>query len=283
MRLPIINETVAVSAGTPDAADPYNSGIRLKQDNTVAYVTTTKTGATFANGVLVASNGAMVIVDATSSVPSGSTYANGLLVDPDGAVCASTGALAIWSNGLPITANGALKTSQAGADVWLSASSWVPASGSSGWAGYTLRTVVDASVLPAASKLRFTLTSFLGSGGFTVKNMYVGIKAAAGDAYDFAATPIQATFNSGSAGVTVANGASIVTDPVVLSITDAQSIVIAVAFVDSGVALSAVGAIPTKTGWSSFNKLADDAATVDATGYTTSAAIYLVTQVEYVA
>lgn len=167
-------------------------------------------------------------------------------------------------------------------DVWDVAASWTPASGSTGWAGYTMRMVVDASILPAASKLRLTLQSFAGAGGFTVKNMYVGIKAAAGDAYDFAATPLQVTFNSGSAGVTVANGDNIVSDPVNLAVSDAQSIVISVAFVDAGTALSSVATRPTQAGWAGFYKLADDAATVDATGYTTGS-IYLVTSVERVA
>lgn len=166
------------------------------------------------------------------------------------------------------------------AAIWSSFASWTPASNSSGWAGYTMRLVVDASLTPNASQLRFTLSTFTGFDGFTVRNAYVGIKAASGDAYDFSATPTQITFNGGSAGCTVGTSGAIVSDPASLSLSSADSLVIAVSLVDAGVALSSMAARPSQTGWLGYYKNANDAATVNATGYT-SGQIYLVTNVEY--
>lgn len=181
----------------------------------------------------------------------------------------------------PLQTGGLGRRLSAAEDVWTTFTTWTPTSNSPGWAGYTFRNVIDASLTPSASKLRFTLSNF-SFGGFTVKNMYVGIKAAAGDAYDFDATPTQVTFNGGNSGATVASGATIVTDTCVFSLADAQGLVVAVAFVDAVVALSAIGTIPSVTGWSGFYKLGDDTTTVNATGYTTSVPS-LVTKIEYVA
>lgn len=79
-------------------------------------------------------------------------------------------------------------------------------SNSVGWNTITgVNTIAAAAMsLPTygITRMRFKIEAAT-TEGCIITNMYVGHKAASGDAYDFAATPVQVLF-SGSAGVTIA-------------------------------------------------------------------------------
>lgn len=108
MKFPIKSDRFAVNTGTPTAVDQYNNGVRLASDASSTFATTSPTGSTAGNGLLLNADGALVTVDATSGLPDGTTWCNGLPVAPNGAVCTSNDAPQAWSNGIPFAANGAV-------------------------------------------------------------------------------------------------------------------------------------------------------------------------------
>lgn len=142
---------------------------------------------------------------------------------------------------------------------------------SGGWNGYNFRLVFDAAGLTAPggslTQIRFTLNA--GSAeGFAWDDLYVGHKAAAGDAMDFAATPVQvmvAGVNSGS----LAAGASVVTDWAAFGWNQTSGIILAFR---SGAVTDTVRALDSATNVNTYLKLgASESATVDVVGagYTT--------------
>lgn len=162
---------------------------------------------------------------------------------------------------------------------WLTMSSWTTTTGSSGWNGFTLRIVVDPSIVLPTSKLRLTVQSTPQPGsGVILADMFVG-KSTAGDIYDFSATPTRVTFNAGSNGLVLANNASIVSDEINIGLLDTDRLVISAYFNGA----SDVASKAVQTGWRSFYKNANDAATLDATGYLESSNALLVSKIEYFA
>lgn len=135
-------------------------------------------------------------------------------------------------------------------------------SNSGGWSGYTMRTVIDKSLLGgSATKLRITfLGGFVASAEIT--KSYVQIRAASGDAYDFASTPAQVLF-SGSANATLAANTQLVSDEVTLSIDGLSDLVVSVY---SGSTTSISGGYSNSLAGTTVNGFytsGDDAATVN--------------------
>jgi len=86
---------------------------------------------------------------------------------------------------------------------------------SAGWNGYTIVPLFQPAglTLPtgAIAQIRFTMQGPSVEGCY-ISECYVGHAAASGEAYDFAETPAQVTFDTGSASKSVAANSLVVTD-----------------------------------------------------------------------
>jgi len=129
---------------------------------------------------------------------------------------------------------------------------------------------VAALTLPsgtiATMTVRFEAASV--TEGLIVTNAYIGHAAAAGDAYDFAATPVQLLF-SGAANVSIGVGATATSDAAAFAYDKTNPLLIAW-YVGGGTSQDSAR---ERTGLGSdiirYNKTANDAATVNKTGYST--------------
>lgn len=108
-RFPMANaDHIQLLTAAPVAADPYvPGGYRQKADNSGAYGATTG-GFAELNGLLLDAVGRIIYVDATAGLPANTQWASGLPLAPSGALCISTGATVVWSDGVPFVANGAV-------------------------------------------------------------------------------------------------------------------------------------------------------------------------------
>jgi hypothetical protein len=158
---------------------------------------------------------------------------------------------------------------RSGAGAWVTASSWTKSGDSSGWSGYTLRTVIPSGAISQyGSKCRLTISSV----GMVVANAYFQEGSSSGDPYDFASTPVQILFGgSGSY-----SGGSVLTDEIAVSIQSGKRYV--AAFYFSGT--TSIGVNASLSTWTEAYKLGSDASTVNATGYTTVAQAALVNKLE---
>ncbi|RWD17023.1 MAG: hypothetical protein EOS75_03850 [Mesorhizobium sp.] len=149
-------------------------------------------------------------------------------------------------------------------------SAWLPVAISGldtddvGWNGYTLRQVINSAVMANTGLSKVRVSFNAASGGMVIGNAYIGMAAGSGDAYDFAGTPSELLFSGGS-GVTVPSNGTSVSDELTFTILPGGNLVISLQF---------TGGADTKrkdplTGWQSYYKSGADAATVNASGYTT--------------
>jgi hypothetical protein len=99
---------------------------------------------------------------------------------------------------------------------------------------------------------------------WTFAKIYIGHKAAVGDAYDFEAAPTQVLF-SGSAGGTVSTG-GLQSDATTFALDETKDLIVAIYHASS----TNVPRDSASAGYALYYKAGDDAATVDATGYSTS-------------
>lgn len=156
MKFPMEDGRIAVTSGTPTAADQYQNGVRLEADSSALFVTTSLTGAVASDGFLLSPDGAVVTVDCPSSLPAGATFVNGFPVASNGAICTSTAPVAVYQNGMAFTAFGALAVgSDAGeqalavlAKYGVNAHMWMPGVGII--SGVTVKNWLDtAGTVPA--------------------------------------------------------------------------------------------------------------------------------------
>jgi hypothetical protein len=161
--------------------------------------------------------------------------------------------------------------------AWSVTGTWTPNVNSTGWNGLTLRQVVPVSALAAGSRLRFLIRSSGNATGFSLAKAYVGLQAGSGDSYDFASTPGQLLFSGNPNATVPGSNASLLSDALNF-VQDGTAPLLLSAYFD---ATSNVGARSALTGWTSYFKAGDDAATVNATGYSSSAnAANLFAQIE---
>lgn len=137
-------------------------------------------------------------------------------------------------------------------------------SDSTGYSGYTIRCVYDPGATKNATKVRISFKS-ANSGGVVMGEAYVGKQAASGDAYDFATTPTPITWNGGSTTCTIPANTSQQSDEVNFAITSGDKLVFSFYF--SGASSLRIFQDPGTSDICRY-KLGNDAATVDATGYT---------------
>jgi hypothetical protein len=138
-----------------------------------------------------------------------------------------------------------------------------------GYQTYTFRQVIDANTLAfSGSKIRIT---FLADAARTwvVDEVYFNHAATSGDAYDYIGTPTQMTFSGGSAGFSLTAGQSILSDEITFAFDKTKAFVIAMDWVNTGSHGCATNT--SASGWTTYEKVGDDAQTVDATGYTSHA------------
>ena len=136
------------------------------------------------------------------------------------------------------------------------------------WNGYTSVQVIGSAEISNTGKQFFRVSISAASGAsFTFANMYVEHQGA-GDAYDFAASPTQVTFDGGSAGATVGAGTTKVSDLIEFTIDSGKALVVAFY---CGSVKDDMACRNVEANWSSYWKLGSDAITVDKTGYTGSA------------
>ena len=138
-----------------------------------------------------------------------------------------------------------------------------------GFNGETLvqKWAIAALTMPsgAISQIRFTFEAGAGE-ATTITNAYVGHAAGAGDAYDFSATPVQILW-AGAGTKAISAGATAVSDWAVFAYNKTSPLLVAF-YIGGGVS---VDTIREKTGLGAnivlYEKVANDAATVDKTGY----------------
>lgn len=166
--------------------------------------------------------------------------------------------------------DGSGATSSYGATSWEQSSAWTidGDTGGAGFSGATIRQVISSDHLTReGTRLRLTFQG-RAADTFQIDKCYIYYAAVSGDVYDFYAAPIQVTFNSGQAGFTLSGATTITSDE--LSFTTVLphgGIVVSFHIVGANDGMATVsngGAASNRC----FYKLGvDDAATVNATGY----------------
>lgn len=153
--------------------------------------------------------------------------------------------------------------------TWLDAFNQTPNSFTALPTNYTARTVFLSGVLSntGLTYCRVTFYAQDATNGLTIDKAYIQTQGA-GDAYDFSAAPVQLLFDGGNAGFTIAAGASKVSDTATFTIPASTNIVISLH-------TSGASGVGGKSGLATGNRMyykatADEAATVDVTGYSAS-------------
>lgn len=137
-----------------------------------------------------------------------------------------------------------------------------------GWDGYNLRQVLLAPVLSVSgSKVRVTLQASSAAGGFTIDNAEIGHAALVGDAYDFDGTQVALTFSGGSAGVTVAQGNTTLSDEITYAFDETKGFIIAMHFTGTSSLRSQSASANTSA---HYKLAANEVSTTDVTAYVTA-------------
>ena len=103
-------EVVQLGTGAIQPTDTFSNGILTSATGDLNRAIATG-GDEYANGLLMTDAGQIRYFDATAGLPVDVVWSNGLPRANDGALCVSTGALATYSNGTPMVANGAVRVS----------------------------------------------------------------------------------------------------------------------------------------------------------------------------
>lgn len=106
----LATELVQLGTGAIQPIDNFQNGVLLSSAGDLNRAIATG-GDEYANGLLMTDAGQIRYFDATAGLPVDVVWSNGLPRANDGALCVSTGALATYSNGVPMVANGAVRVS----------------------------------------------------------------------------------------------------------------------------------------------------------------------------
>lgn len=161
-----------------------------------------------------------------------------------------------------------------GGGSWVIASQWTPDMTSTGWSGFTLRLRLQDSFVPAGSQVRITIDNT----GFPINlaKCYIQTGVNNADQIDFTTTPVQVTF--GGSNTIISAGGVFLSDAIPLVQDGTFSIVVSMYF-NSTTTLRRGSGAPSQ-GWLAAFKSGDDAATVNATGYSLANDSYGVTKLE---
>jgi len=136
-----------------------------------------------------------------------------------------------------------------------------------GQSNNTIRVIYPSAQLTNTDYTSTRVTLYAASGeALQIGVMYIGNKAGSGDAYDFADTPVQVTFDGGAASKALAIGANGVSDWVNFKIAAGADIIISF-YVSGNGTNDGFRAQTGETGFLSYYKAGNDASTVNATGY----------------
>ncbi|WP_417814046.1 hypothetical protein [Thalassospira alkalitolerans] len=137
---------------------------------------------------------------------------------------------------------------------------------------FTVVQVIPAAALSTSgASVKVTFEASSGGNGFAIKNCYIGEQAASGDAYDFETTPTQVTFDTGSAGFSVAAGATKQSDEITFSVDAAKTYLVSYSLDGIGNTTDDAAARTTQSGFIAYEKSgSDEAATVNKSGYSDS-------------
>jgi len=153
---------------------------------------------------------------------------------------------------------------------------------------YCVRQVIEASLWSPAvtgTKIRITVKAS-GSNAWTLTEMFIQEQAAAGDAWDYAATPTRITWDGGNNGFApISGGATKLSDEVTFAFDGTRDYVIG--WDNSQTAgQGSMAALATLAGAQGYEQIIDgDAATVNASGYSPAGAPSLeaITKIEVLA
>ena len=144
------------------------------------------------------------------------------------------------------------------------------------WTNYTMRHVISTSAIVNTGthcRVQFTAPAI----GLSLYHAYIGLRAGAGDSYDFAATPTELLFSGASGFSGLAGGATIFSDDTLFTIDDTTDLVVSFRFQSDG---AKRGTVAANSGVTAFYKNANDAATVNATGYTSNSRIANISKIQ---
>lgn len=149
---------------------------------------------------------------------------------------------------------------------WVDSFSQVLNADSANWNGYTMRQLIGAALISSSgTTIRLVLEACAGS-GVSIDEIFIGEKAAAGDAYDMkASAPAPTQFQvDGSNSFTILTSETATTDPLTFSLDETKDYIVSVHF--NG--LSDIRARSAVTGANNYYKAAtSQAGTADVTGY----------------
>lgn len=157
---------------------------------------------------------------------------------------------------------------------WTTAFSATLSGTGTGWQGITLKQAISGSLLSSGGAIsRFTFKSGP-TGRCEADPIYVGVKAASGDAYDMEAStpvPVQLFFN-GSSTCVVEAGQTVTSDAVAFGLDPAKDYIVSIYFTSPTAGGGVVGTASGITGATRNSKLGvNEAATADVSGYSTVA------------
>lgn len=148
-------------------------------------------------------------------------------------------------------------------------------SNNGGWNGYTtvMKYTTAALTLPSYSIARMRVRFEAGTvEGLTITNAYVGHKAASGDVYDFASTPVQLLF-SGAAGVAISTSSTATSDWANFAYDKTSDLIIAF-YINGGTGVDTARAKAGLSNTVLYYAIANEAGTVNkSAGYTVSSGL----------
>lgn len=148
-----------------------------------------------------------------------------------------------------------------------------------GWAGYTVRTVIAASVLQASgSKVRLTMQG-PGSEKSTIVALYIGHAASMGDAYDFDGNQVPVTYGGLSSWVINA-GATIVSDEITFALDKTKPLILSMYIEDTSFDTLRYGTIANIGSYYKGTPGTSEAATTNVSGYSAYSSLFVVKRIE---
>lgn len=145
--------------------------------------------------------------------------------------------------------------------------SWTLTNNSGDNAGYTYVQTIAAAIIPRdGSSVVVTFES--GSSTLKVSGAYIGEQAGSGDAYDFAGTPTQITFDGGAAFFEISSGSTKASDQITFAVDETKTYLVAFQMSDAGKGYMKQTNDDSQNTNCYYKNAGTDAATVNKSGYT---------------
>jgi len=152
---------------------------------------------------------------------------------------------------------------------WLPVASAALDTNAAGLANITFRQRIENAGLSNSGLPKWRVTFMSGAAeGLNISKAYIAQAADSGDPYDYAGAPTQLLF-SGNPNTTIAAGGTAISDDTTFSFASGKNLIVTFVVANDGSNDSAKYKV-TLANWQYYFMAGDDAATVDATGYTTA-------------